>query len=587
MLQRLNTEIVRLQNTDKHSPDYGAILCPRCGMYHTRAGEAIYPLAYEYTQTGDRQRLKQTLMLADWLMAQQLENGAWDETPATWKGTSTDQLMMMLLTYSIVENHLNNKDRTRWLASMEKAADWLVENIGLQGQVINYPASTAATLAQAYLLFGKEVYRLRSRELAHITTAKMNPEWFIEGESELERGDRQGVDIGYNMDMSIWGLARYAMLMGDDEVLEAAKRSAASHATFIFPDGMMEASVGVRSNKWSLYGSGTSDGCAVMFSLLSAGHPEYITAAVRNIGVLSRCFTSNGLLGNGYDYDNISDLTPCLYPTFTKAKSMAMAMSWVAADTETLAPLPCDGDWNAFHHTLGTAIVRKGDCQGTVIAYNFKSRLGDRSNNMYRPTGGTMGALWVNGFGLLQAASQTEYHRWEPMHFLEMEDGILPLTPRIEYEKDSVLYTNLYDFDASISIDTTSVSVTSVTTTGILRDKQQYRGGAMFKTTYTWTGDTFSKHYVILHQQSGVSVRIIEPLICDDHTTLTQVDAHHVAITRNGKTVHITCADHELTLDLEEAAKYKQPFPALRAVPLEIVSPYVEGNRDEIHLLFD
>lgn len=584
MLQRLNSEIVKLQNSDKSSPDYGAIMCPRCGLYHTRAGEAIFPLAYEYSQTGDRQRLNQSLILADWLMKQQLDNGAWNETPETWKATSTDQLMMMLLTYPIVENHLKKADRERWMVSMKKAADWLVENISVQNQVMNYPSSTAGTLAQAYLLLGDERYKERARELAHIATAKMNAEWFIEGESDLERGDRHGVDIGYNMEMSIWGLARYAMLMDDTLVFDAAKKSAASHFSFIFPDGMMEASAGVRSNKWSVFGSGTSDGCAVMLSMLSENHPEYITAAVRNIDVLSRCFTKNGLLGNGYDYDSVAGKSPCIYPTFTKAKSMAMAMSWVAEDTGILSPLPCDNDMNVFHHTLGTAIVRKGDYQGTVIAYNFKSKKSDQSNNMYRPTGGTMGALWVQDFGLLEASSQTEYYRWERMHFLVMEDGIKPLTPRIEYKTDSLYYTNLFDYDATVSIDTSSTSVTRVISTGTLRDKQQYRGGAMFRTTYTWTNDGFSKNYEILHQTNGVPVRVIEPLIFDNSTEIKQIDDHHVEITRNGKTVQISCLDHKLTLDYDAAPMYKQPFPALRAIPLVIVSEYTDCKRDNICL---
>ncbi|MDO4949448.1 MAG: hypothetical protein Q4E55_04685 [Bacteroidales bacterium] len=586
MLQRLNGEIAKLQNTDKSSADYGAIMCPRCGMYHTRAGEAIFPLAYEYSQTGDKRRLNQSLILADWLIRQQEDTGAWIETPSTWKGTTTDQLMMMLITYPIVEKSLKKADRQRWLACMEKAADWLEENVNMRNQVMNYPASTAGTLAQAYRLIGKDSYREKARELAHLVTAKMNCEWFIEGESDYERDNRHGVDIGYNMDMSIWGLARYAMLMDDEVVLEAARRSVGSHFSFVYPDGMLEASMGVRSNKWSIFGSGTSDGCAVMFAMLSEGHPEYITAAVRNIEVVSRCFTANGLLGNGYNYDKVSDKSPCIYPTFTKAKSLAMAMSWVVADTEGLSPLPCDGDVNYFHHTLGTAIVRKGDFQGTVTAYNFKSKKMDKSNNMFRPTGGTMSALWVDGYGLLQASSQTEYYRWEQMHFLVMEDGILPLTPRMEYRKDSLYYTNLFDYDATVSIDTTHAESTHVICTGTLRDRQQYRGGAMFRTTYTWDKDSFSKTYEVIHQTNGVPVRIVEPLICDESTTIRQVDDHAVEFSRGRKTIRIVCLDHRLTLDFEAARMYKQPFPALRAVPLVIVSEFGDCRRDTVRLVY-
>jgi len=585
MLQRLNSELVKLQNSDRNSPDYGAIMCPRCSLYHTRAAEAVFPLAYEYSQTGDKKRLHQALILADWLIDQQLESGAWNETPADWKATSTDQLMMMLMAWPIVEKHLSKSDRARWLSAMEKAADYLAENISMKAAVINYLCSTAGTLAEAYALFGKEIYRTKAREFAHISTAKMNPEWFIEGESDLIKGNRHGVDIGYNMEMSVWGLARYAQVMGDKTVWDAARHSTESHFHFIYPDGMMEASVGVRSNKWSVFGSGTSDGCAVMFALMSEGHPEYITAAVRNIGMVERCFTSNGLVGNGPDYDAAMSESPCLYPTFTKAKSLAMAMTWVAADTDELCPLPCDSDCNVFFHTLNTAIVRRGDFQGTVTSYNYKSMGGYRSNNMYRPTGGTMSALWVDGYGLLQASSQTEYYRWEPMHFLVVDD-IECLTPRMEYHRDTLFYTNLFDYDATISIDSTRAGMTTVTCTGALRDRQHFWGGVMFRNTYTWTREGVTKEYEILHQTNDAPVTVIEPLICDDATSIKLIDSHNVEATRGGRTIRISCPDHEITLDLQAAPRYRQPFPALRAIPMTITSENGDCRRDKVTIIY-
>ncbi len=62
--------------------------------------------------------------------------------------------------------------------------------------------------------------------------------------------------------------------------------------------------------------------------------------------------------------------------------------------------------------------------------------------------------LWVRGHGFLQVSSQTLYKRWEPMHFPQM-GGILPLTSRIEYEDSLGYFTNLYEFDARLALDST------------------------------------------------------------------------------------------------------------------------------------
>ena len=108
----------------------------------------------------------------------------------------------------------------------------------------------------------------------------------------------------------------------------------------------------------------------------------------------------------------------------------------------------------------------------------------------------------------------------------------------------------------------------------------------MFRTTYNWTKDSFSKTYEILHQTNGVPVRIIEPLVCDESTTIRQLDDHGVELSRGQNTIRITCPDHKLTLDFEAARRYRQPFPALRAVPLVITSDYGDCKRDTVRLVY-
>ena len=50
--------LVRLQNGDNSSPDFGAIRCPECGVLHTRASEALYPFAVAYEHTSNEAYLR-------------------------------------------------------------------------------------------------------------------------------------------------------------------------------------------------------------------------------------------------------------------------------------------------------------------------------------------------------------------------------------------------------------------------------------------------------------------------------------------------------------------------------------------------
>jgi len=585
MLQRLNSELVKHQVTDRHDKDCGAIMCPGCSIVHTRAAEAVFPLAYEYQLTGDRTRLRQALALGTWLLRQQQEDGSWQETPDSWTGTTTDQALMLILAYPILEKKMSKPLRKQWLAGIEKACDYLEGFMDNHRASINYCATTATTLAEAYLLIHKESYKAKATELAHMVVSKMNPDGFIEGEGARERGYRYGVDICYDMEMSLWGLARYAEIMEDAAVMDAVRRSAATYLTFIYPDGMLDGSMGVRSNKWTLYGGGTSDGCHPLFALLSQGHPEYIMAAVRNISLMSGCFTSSGLLGRGPDHDSIYDEAPCIYPTFTKAKSMALALLWLREDSDTPAALPTDGHMRAFHQTLGTFIVRDGAFCSTVSAYGYKSKLGSRSKNMFRPSGGAMTALWVDGYGLLQASSQTEYQRYEPMHFPEM-DAAACLTPRIECQEDSSYYTNLFDFDATISADTTSLDCGRCTVTGSLRDRDGFWAGVMYSIDYLWSGTAMSKTYQIIHQTNTSDVRVVEPFVINAVTEVIQESEKSVVFRRGDAAVRVS-SDHAIIIGWDETDNYRQAYPALRAIPLIVNLGVSEGRRESVSLCYE
>src|SRR5687768_182199 len=127
-LCKLADQLVRLQDLDSASATYGALYCEACDDFHTRASEAVLPFAVAYQETGDEKFLISAVANGEWLIGQQKADGSWLETPEEWTGTTTDQLLTMAAAYPLLERKLSKPQRTKWLASIKSAADWLVDN---------------------------------------------------------------------------------------------------------------------------------------------------------------------------------------------------------------------------------------------------------------------------------------------------------------------------------------------------------------------------------------------------------------------------------------------------------------------------
>lgn len=566
ILRQLNSALLRYVQQDKHSPDYGAINCPQCHLYHTRAAEAVYPFAFEYKQTGNKTYLKAAINVGNWLIKQQKENGAWLETPEEWTGTTTDQALMMTMAYPIVKPHLTKKESQSWLKSIEKAGDYLTKIMSPQFASINYCATTTATLMYINTLINKSAYTDKARILAHQIIAKMDHDYFLTGEGGRVFGIKYGVDLGYNMEMSLWGLALYSRLANDITVNAYVEKSLKNHLGFIYPDGSMDASWGIRSNKWTCFGSGTSDGCQILFSLYMDKNDQYRTAAIKNMQFLETCI-QNGIIGFGTLYYEIFDSLPCIYPTFAKAKNLAMAIAFAKADSGKLTPLPLDEKGIHYYPTLNVATVRTDEWCTTISAYTYKDPAGERSKYMHRPVGGSICNLWLKDHGYFQASSQTIYKRWEPMSFPEMPET-LPLTPRIEFRNGSGYFTNLYEFDALLTYQENDDNFI-VSTIGELKNSKQQEGGISYRLSHKITDYSLSKSIELIYHDTKEPVHIIEPIIKYPNMTFNRIDNHKMHIHTKEKTIELIIHTKNVTLELgTDESKYRFPYPALKAYPI-------------------
>lgn len=83
---------------------------------------------------------------------------------------------------------------------------------------INYCATTTASLMAVNEIINKQSYQNKARELAYQVVGKMDQDYFLTGEGGRVFGVKYGIDLGYNLEMSLWGLALFAQLAKDDVV---------------------------------------------------------------------------------------------------------------------------------------------------------------------------------------------------------------------------------------------------------------------------------------------------------------------------------------------------------------------------------
>ncbi len=573
------------QIPDPQNSEFGALRCPGCNVLHTRAAEAVFPFAVWYEISGELKYAQSAIDLGNWLIRQQQPDGSWKETPEEWTGTTTDQLLMMAGAYPILVSRLTEEEKVQWRSAIKAAADYLTQVMDHSFASINYCATTTISLLVADKVVQDVAYRTKAQILAGQVVAMMNEEGFIEGEGGRVYGSKYGADIGYEFDMSLWGLGLYAKFSGDTLVEKRVKKSLANHLPFVYPNGSIDGSWGIRSNKWTTYGSMTADGCQVLFGMYADEDPRYGTAAIKNLFYL-RDMMKNGIVGYGPQYWEIYDKAPCNYPTFVRAKNLAMTLKYAPDLRVTVEPLPSEiPGWIRHFKTVDVVLIRSDKYMATVTAYRYRDiKNGPGSKYMHRPAGGSISNLWAKDLGFIQTSSQTIYRRWEPMSFPEIGE-VLPLTPRIEYTDDRGYFTNLYEFDGLLQIENENTPEPAVSTSGYLKDERQYPGGVAYKWCYEFRKNMIEKTVTLRYHTRNPVIRIIEPIVFWRGMTFRQTSQREAQIIFAGRELIFRIIAGNATLSLgEDAEKYKWPFPSLRCYPFVIT--FVPGKDDAQQVVY-
>ena len=453
LLRQWCDEMLRLQLHDLGPEFDGGLICPACRYQHGRCGDAVYPFMYMADRTGERKYVEAAKAVVDWHERSMLadDDSAYNDTHAAWNGITVFAATALCEALDRHASLLDLETKARWEAKLVRMARWLYANLNENmGTNINYLATNAAALA----LIGRHLdngdYLRQSRHLAWHALERFTENGLLYGEGHprdviTARGCR-AVDIGYNVEESVPSLVKYALATGDEAALAQLTDVLKKQLDFMLPDGGWDNSFGSRNNKWTYYGSRTSDGCQSAYALLADRDPAFAEAARRNTELMRRA-SSGGLLRGGPQYAEYGE-PACIHHTFTHANALTAALDAGIEAKQTGAPLPGDAPEVPvrYYPEIATYKLAVGRTRATVTAYDYDLSAGHAS-------GGSLTLLWHAATGPVIAGSVVDYQLVEAVNqqLSLKKKRHRSLVPRLELWRDGVRYAQCYDTAATLT----------------------------------------------------------------------------------------------------------------------------------------
>ena len=463
LLKQWGDALLRLQIRQMDDPSLdGGILCPACKHIHGRCPDAIYGLMTLADRTGEKKYLDGARALFRWQENLLCDDGSlYNDANSEWNGITAFAVINLCEALTFHGHLLQRAEKEEWENRMRLMGRWVEKTIvpGFETN-INYYAGSAAVQALLGRYFGCQELLESARKCAEYVRTHFTENGLLVGEGiphdkVTERGCRP-VDIGYNVEESVPLMIRYALAAEDEPLLEQLTHILQQQLEFMMPDGGWDNSFGTRNNKWTYWGSRTSDGCQTGYALLAERDPIFVEAIGRNTTLLERC-TGNGLLYGGPEYIKNGE-PPCVHHTFTHINALAAVLDAGISGYEpdrdpgvgrNPQPLPSDDRGPSVRHfsEIDTWKLTFEKWRATVTGYDFGLEKGHAS-------GGTMTLLWHEDMGPVLLSSVVDYRLVEPLNMqLSLKKSRhRPLTPRLEILRNGKRYASCYDTKAEISV---------------------------------------------------------------------------------------------------------------------------------------
>lgn len=569
-----------LQITNRPEPYFfGAVHCPACGRFHGRIADCVYPLLTAAKVTGDMKYATAAENAFTWSENNVMrENGSmFNDQNSSWVGVTT------FLCTSIAEALINCGEiisddfKTKLRNRLKESLDFCADYIPISDTVINYKLSVAGTLAAGSKALGDQSYMEKAREIA-----KKAPHYFAEdgllwgeytdylnrkGDDALEILSPKGcraVDIGYDVEETIPSLCLYAELAEDEEMKAFLVDKLYAFLPFMLRDGGWDNSFGIRTMKWTYWGSRTSDGCQGAFARFADIDPKFREVAHRSFMQYVAC-SKDGMLYGGPMYIEEDEL-PCTHHLFCHAKSAADMVN-LGFTYEEPAELPFDeGENYKYFPSTDLHILRADKWRASVSGFDLPAPSHKYSTAsltlLQEQNYGTVFAASVPYY-FLEEANNQQFPRsthYAPFEICECQ------TPRIVCGD----YTNIYNRECTVGYDEAGKLFT---VTGQLKNSK-FQGDVNYKMTYQF-GDT-----AVITAVSHRDATLILPLVAGSKDKV-QFLGNTLTAARNGCTLALK-ANGEITSDYAADRRNFNPCGGFATYPIKIEIPAGKEIRVEI-----
>lgn len=389
-----------------HSPYLNnTLLCPACHIVHGRVADLCFPLTVLWARTGEYNYLNQADRLIDWTEFNlKSEKGFWfNDASSRWIGTSTFGAMSIGETLYHFGANLPTDIKEKWTSIFLRVCDAFIAEADKLRPLINYYCGISAMLAMAWRLTGKENYYIESKKWLEVVLSRFDENGLLYGEKypiEFDDGTHT-IDMGYNLEESLPLLLRYADLTG--EYKEFFRERLRDHLEFLLPDGAIDNSFGTRHNKWTYWGSRTSDGLVGGLALV-LDEPMFADACERVLSLYEKC-TYNGLLALPMAEE--AGEPTCLHHTFTHAKALAALVCAENVPEVRRTLLPCEEKYGMKKFQKGKLLlVSQGGFRATFSAMKYLHQ--DLANG-----GGSMNLLYHDRYGVICSATSAKFFMQE------------------------------------------------------------------------------------------------------------------------------------------------------------------------------
>ena len=453
LLKEYCDALISVQDKQDDKAFRGGIWCRSCKMIHGRCPDAVFGLTVMAKISGEDKYLqtaKNVFAYGDNMFCD--DGSMYNDAQAPWLYTTTFHEIAVLESLRVGKDLLDEETKTAFENRAKAMAIWLYNNLDQKSPAnINYATTNGYAMLLAGKYFENEQYLQRAKELIDYALDHITSNGLLYGESKphdkISAKGCPSVDIGYNVEETLPALVKYCFELNDEQLKKKILPIIETHLKFMLPDGGWDNSFGNRNNKWTYWGSRTSDGCAPMFLLLADKNPAFAEAALRNTEMLKKC-SVDGFLYGGPHYHQHGEQA-CTHHLIEHVNSIAFAVEYV--DEKYLHPIrtaiPSDRqDVFEYYPEIRTYKIAKGNYQATITDYDFDISFSGHA------TGGTITALYHKEKGPMIMGSVTDYVMVEPtnMQLTLQKSNHRSLLPRLTYECGGEKYSSTFYLYADI-----------------------------------------------------------------------------------------------------------------------------------------